>query len=272
MATDMIGFIGAGQMARALARGLVSAGLVQVENLCASDPVAEARTAFQEMVPGARVSTENREIVSAASTIVLAIKPQQMEAVLDEIAEALDDSKLLISIAAGVRLSQIGDQLAPGVRLIRVMPNTPCLVGEGASGYALGIHATVADAQFVDRMLRSVGQTFPLEEELLDAVTALSGSGPAFFSAVLAALSDGGCRMGLPAEVAGGLALQTMLGTATYLQSTGETPELLKKRVSSPGGTTLAGLAALESHHLHEALVAAVEAATRRSRELGSGE
>jgi len=175
----------------------------------------------------------------------------------------------LVSIAAGIKLSQLGAQLGDRSRLIRVMPNTPCLIGEGASGYALGASATAEDAEFVGQMLCSVGQAFLLEEQLLDAVTALSGSGPAFFCAVLEALSDGGSQMGLPADVANSLALQTMAGTAATLQATGESPESLRKRVSSPGGTTLAGLAALESHSLHEALLAAIEAATERSRELG---
>ncbi len=270
MASERIGFIGAGQMARAIAQGLVRADMIRGEQICASDPDAQARDVFEELVPGANVGTENLEVVSAADTIILAIKPQQMEMVVDGIAAAVDDSKLLISIAAGVKLSQLGAQLGDRSRLIRVMPNTPCLIGEGASGYALGAGATEEDAEFTARMLRSVGQAFLLEEQLLDAVTALSGSGPAFFCAVLEALRDGGSRMGLPADVANRLVLQTMAGTAATLQATGESPESLRKRVSSPGGTTLAGLAALESHSLHEALVAAVEAATERSRELGS--
>ncbi len=270
MASERIGFIGAGQMARAIAQGLVRADMIRREQIFASDPDAQARVAFEERVPGANVGAENLEVVSAADTIILAIKPQQMAAVVDGIALAVDDSKLLISIAAGVKLSQLSAQLGDRSRLIRVMPNTPCLIGEGATGYALGAGATAEDADFADRMLRSVGHAFLLEEKLLDAVTALSGSGPAFFCAVLEALSDGGSQIGLPADVANSLALQTMAGTAATLQATGESPESLRKRVSSPGGTTLAGLAALESHSLHEALVAAIKAATERSRELGN--
>lgn len=265
----MIGFIGAGQMARALAQGLVRAGLIEAENLCASDPVTEARAAFLEMVPGSSVGDDNRKTVASAETLVLAIKPQQMETVIDEIAAGLDDTKLVISIAAGVRLSRIAERLAGRPRMIRVMPNTPCLVGQGASGYALGSGTTPNDARFVESLLGSVGSVVRLEEKMLDAVTAVSGSGPAFFCAVLEALGEGGRRMGLPEEVADSLALQTMLGTATYLQSTDERPGLLKQRVSSPGGTTVAGLAALDSAGLSEALISGVEAATRRARELG---
>ncbi|HJN66241.1 MAG TPA: NAD(P)-binding domain-containing protein, partial [Pirellulales bacterium] len=179
MASEKIGFIGAGQMARAIAQGLVRAGMIRREQIFASDPDAQARAAFEERVPGANVGALNLEVVSAADTIILAIKPQQMAAVVDGIALAVDDSKLLISIAAGVKLSQLSAQLGDRSRLIRVMPNTPCLIGEGVSGYALGAGATAEDADFADRMLRSVGHAFLLEEKLLDAVTALSGSGPA---------------------------------------------------------------------------------------------
>jgi len=172
-------------------------------------------------------------------------------------------------VAAGVRLAQLAAGLQTGVRLVRVMPNAPCLVGQGASAYCLGASVGTADSALVSKILSSVGIAFELEEKLLDAVTGLSGSGPAFVCVVIEALSDGGVRMGLPRSVATALAVQTVRGTAEMLAG-GDHPATLKDKVASPGGTTIAGLAALESHGLRAALIAAVEAATRRSIELGS--
>ncbi|HUS40622.1 MAG TPA: pyrroline-5-carboxylate reductase, partial [Pirellulales bacterium] len=169
-----------------------------------------------------------------------------------------------------VRLSQIADQLGSDKRLIRVMPNTPCLVGQSASAFAVGTNATDADAALVEQLLSAVGHAHRLDESLLDAVTGLSGSGPAFVSVFIEALSDGGVRVGLPGNVAMALAVQTVLGTAELIRSTGEHPSVIKDRVASPGGTTIAGLKALETHGFRAAVISAVEAATKRSIELGS--
>ena len=176
--------------------------------------------------------------------------------------------KLVISIAAGITLKTL-DAALPKSRLVRVMPNTPCLVGESASGYSLGPRATEADGALVKQLLESVGRAFVVDEKLLDAVTGLSGSGPAFVYVAIEALSDAGVRMGLPRDVALQLAAQTVRGAATMVLETGEHPGVLKDRVTSPGGTTIAGLAALESGGFRGTLIAAVEAATRRSIELG---
>ena len=265
----MIGFIGAGQMARALAQGFVHAGLFAAEEVLASDPQETARQAFADLLPGAEVDSDNLNLVAKCETIVLAVKPQQMEKVLTEINSAIDSSRLVISIAAGIRLAWLAAQIQHGARLVRVMPNTPCLVGQGASGYALGRGATEQDAEFVARLLHSVGIAFCVDEPQLDAVTAVSGSGPAFLCAVLEALAEGGTQCGLTEDVAATLALQTMQGTATYLRETGISPAELKKRVSSPGGTTVAGLAALEAGNLQSLLRETVEVATRRAEELG---
>ena len=202
--------------------------------------------------------------------IVLAVKPQNVPAVLADLRGRIGGEKLLISIVAGVRLAVLADGLGDG-RLARVMPNMPCLVGASASAYSLGPSATAADGELVAKLLGAVGRAFAVEERLLDAVTGLSGSGPAFVFVMIEALADGGVRMGLPRTVATALAAQTCQGAAAMVLATGEHPAALKDRVASPGGTTIAGLQALEAGGLRAALMAAVEAATRRAVELGGG-
>jgi pyrroline-5-carboxylate reductase len=270
MIQQKIGFLGAGQMARALAGGFVQAGLIDPTHLSASDTSDEAREAFAAAVPGAKVLASNAEVAAAADVVVLAVKPQQVAGVIEKLHGALSSRHLLVSIAAGVRLETLAAGLHGGVRLVRVMPNTPCLVGQSASGYCLGPGATEADGALVNRLLESVGRAFVVEEKLLDAVTGLSGSGPAFVYLMIEALSDGGVRMGLPRNVALTLAAQTVKGAAEMVLTTGDHPALLKDRVASPGGTTISGLAVLEHGGVRSALIGAVEAATRRSIELGS--
>jgi pyrroline-5-carboxylate reductase len=262
------GFIGAGQMARAMAGGFVQAGLIAGSQIRASDPVPASRDAFSAAVTGSIVTAQNSEVVSQSDVVVLSVKPQQLAVVLEEL-RPLVSKQLVISIAAGIRLSKIADALQPGVRLVRAMPNTPCLVGESASAFSLGEHATQQDGELVATLLGSVGKAYRVDEKLLDAVTGLSGSGPAFVYVIIEALSDGGVRMGLPRDVALSLAAQTVLGAAKMVLETGDHPAILKDRVASPGGTTIAGLQALESGGLRAALISAVEAATRRSLELG---
>ena len=267
MLQQTIGFIGAGQMARALASGFVQAGLIAPRQVLAADPSPEALTAFQQALPGARVFSDNASLGQEAEVLFLATKPQQIVSALGSLQAVVGD-KLLVSIAAGVRLSTLAASLGQA-RLVRVMPNTPCLIGQSASGYCLGPRATPADDQLVSQLLGAVGLAFAVEEKLLDAVTGLSGSGPAFVYVIIEALSDGGVRMGLPRDVALALAAQTVRGAAQMVLETGEHPGVLKDRVASPGGTTIAGLQALESGGLRGTLMAAVEAATRRSLELG---
>jgi pyrroline-5-carboxylate reductase len=271
MLSETIGFIGAGQMARALAVGFVRAGLLKASQVLASDPVPAAAQAFHEALPAARMLGSNGAVAAAADILVLAVKPQQMGAVLAELKPALPGPRLVISIAAGVRLATLATGLGSGARLVRVMPNTPCLISQSASGYSLGPGATPADAETVSQLLSAVGRAFQVDEKLLDAVTGLAGSGPAFVYLVIEALSDGGVRMGLPRDVALTLAAQTVRGAAEMVLSTGEHPAMLKDRVASPGGTTIAGLQALEVGGLRGTLMAAVEAATRRSQELATG-
>jgi len=270
MLTQKIGFVGAGQMARALAAGFVKAGLIEPSQVFTSDVARAAVEALQQAVPGARALPTNAALASEVDVLVLAVKPQQIPAVLAELRPALKPKHLVISIAAGIRLAALAQGLGEQVRLVRVMPNTPCLVGESASGFCLGSTATAADGTLVAELLAAVGRAFAVDEKLLDAVTGLSGSGPAFVYLVIEALSDGGVRMGLPRDVALALAAQTVLGAAEMVLQTGDHPAVLKDRVTSPGGTTIAGLQALEAGGLRAALMAAVEAATRRSIELGN--
>lgn len=264
-----IGFLGAGRMATALARAWTQSGRFLRENLLASDPLPAARDAFVRDT-GCRCTADNREVAQHANTIVLAVKPQTMAAVLAEVRDVVQErAPLVVSIAAGITLTQLADAMGAATRLVRVMPNTPCLVGASASGYAPGPRATAEDAAFVQTLLDDVGKAFRVPESLLDAVTGLSGSGPAFVYVMIEALADGGVRVGLPRDVAQALAAQTVLGAAKMVLETGQHPGVLKDAVASPGGTTIAGLHEMERAGVRGALMNAVEAATRRATELG---
>jgi pyrroline-5-carboxylate reductase len=267
VATLKVGFLGAGRMATALAKGWLRADLLRAGGCRASDPLESARQAFTAET-GCPVGADNREVVAASEVLVLAVKPQSMPALLEEI-RSYSGGRLIISIAAGITLRQLTSGLGPNCRLVRVMPNTPCLIGCSASGYSPGNNATTEDIALVDRLLNAVGVAFRLPEHLLDAVTGLSGSGPAFVYLMIEALSDGGVRVGLPRDVATALAAQTVLGAAKMVLETKSHPGVLKDMVASPGGTTIAGLHALERGGVRGALMDAVEAATRRAVELG---
>jgi pyrroline-5-carboxylate reductase len=267
MIEKTIGFIGAGQMARALAQGFVQAGLIRGEAIAAADPSPGAREAFRQAVPSAKIVDSNAAVVRHADVAFLAVKPQSAASATTESGK-IDPNKLVVSIVAGVPLVKLAEQLGT-TRLVRVMPNTPCLVGESAAAYCLGSGASPEDGRLVSGLLAAVGIAFEVDERLMDAVTGLSGSGPAYAYVMIEALADGGVRMGLPRDVALALAAKTLLGAARMVLKTGEHPAVLKDRVASPGGTTIAGLKALEERGLRGALIAAVEAATRRSMELG---
>lgn len=265
-----LGFIGAGQMATALARGFVTKQLVAADRIAAADPFAPSRQRFSEAVPGAAVGNENGSVAHTSDVCILAVKPAQTLAALYEIRDELRSETLVVSIAAGVTLGQLAGALREGTRVVRVMPNTPCLIGRGASAFARGEHATDSDAELVGQLLEAVGTVHEVPEKLLDAVTGLSGSGPAFVYTVIEALSDGGVRAGLPRELAANLAAHTVAGAAEMVLATGEHPAKLRDAVTSPGGTTIAGLEALEAGGLRAALIAAVREATNRATELGS--
>lgn len=270
MIQQTIGFIGGGQMARALAGGLVRSRLTSAERLAVFDPVPAASAAFAAQVPGARLLADNRAVWAASDVVVLAVKPQSVGSVMEQLRGGCGPDKLLVSILAGTPLGRLIDGFGTQ-RVVRVMPNTPSLVGAGAAGYALGPGAARADADLVGQLLGAVGIAVEVPEALLDAVTGLSGSGPAFVYTIIEALSDGGVRAGLPRATATQLAAQTVLGAARMVVEGGEHPAILRDRVASPGGTTIAGLQALEERGVRAALMAAVQAATTRSVELSQG-
>jgi pyrroline-5-carboxylate reductase len=263
------GFIGSGKMATALIKGMIRAGLAPAESICASDPLPAARTGLRSDT-GVNVSDSNLEVARRSEVLVLAVKPQSMREVLDELRPAVSGEHLIVSVAAGVTIASIDDGLGACGRLVRVMPNTPALVGEGASAYAMGPRTVPEDETVVKGCLESVGRAVRVPESLLDAVTGLSGSGPAFVYVMIEALSDGGVRAGLPREVATLLAVQTVLGAAMTVRETGLHPGVLKDQVASPGGTTIAGLHELERGGVRGALMGAVDAAARRSAELAA--
>lgn len=265
-----VGFIGAGRMATALAGGLISAGFTTVENVWASDKFESAKTRFTKET-GAQTLETNLAIMAQADVIILAVKPQQMAEVVQEIKVSLKSQHLIVSIAAGSPLSLFLEVLGENTRLIRVMPNTPCLVGQGASAFSRGGQATDEDASLVESLLSTVGTAVEVPESQLDAVTGLSGSGPAYIYQVIEALSDGGVHMGLPRDIATQLAAQTVKGAAEMVLETGEHPGTLKDAVTSPGGTTIAGIHELEAGGLRHSLMRAVAAATNRSIELSQG-
>lgn len=268
MATKRIGFIGAGRMAQALAAGFLRKGVVTPDLLLASDVSPETRECFRATT-GAEVTADNLEVARRQDVIFLAVKPQHMDVVLRQLAGQLPPDRLVVSIAAGISLAKLEAGLGKGCRVIRVMPNTPCLVGQGASGYALGSCATDEDGRLVGELLSAVGVAVRVEERLMDAVTALSGSGPAFAYLMIETLADAGVRHGLPRDTARLLAAQTLKGAAEMVLVTGSSPSVLKEQVTSPGGTTIAGLAAMESAGFRGSVFAAVKAALERSAQLG---
>ena len=263
-----IGFLGAGKMATALAKGFIRAGLASAKQVIASDPSDTARAAFGKET-GAKTSPSNQAVVKFAEVLVLAVKPDQVAAVLADIRGDFTAKHLLISIAAGVPLARLEAGLSADARLIRVMPNTPALLGASATGFALGKSAQPADAALAQKLFSAVGVSFQVKESLLDAVTGLSGSGPAYVYMFIEGLSDGGVAAGLPRDVATRLAAQTVLGSARMVLETGLHPGALKDMVTSPGGTTIEGVHELEKGKLRGTLISAVRAATEKSRKLG---
>lgn len=265
MAGRTIGFIGAGNMGEALIRGLLRARLVRSQDILICDPSRERRTHLERDYR-VRAVSGNAELARRSGLVFLAVKPQQVPRVLAEIGPAMSRAKLLVSVAAGVPLFRIELHLKTPARLIRAMPNTPALVGEGATAVCYGRSVTAADKALVRRIFDAVGRTVEVEEGLMDAVTGLSGSGPAFVFTVIQALADGGVRVGLPRATALQLAAQTVLGAGRMVLETGVHPIQLRDRVASPGGTTIQGIAALETAAVPGALIAAVQAAAEHSR------
>jgi pyrroline-5-carboxylate reductase len=270
MLKEKIGIIGAGKIGSAIARGVIRAGLVTRNQVMASDVSDVLRQAIATEL-GIKVASENSEVCGFADIVIFAVKPQIIDSVAKEIATKLGKTKLIVSVAAGVPLARIESNLEEGARVVRVMPNIPCVVGAGAAGYAGGAHATGADLENVGAILNSFGIGLPVEEKYLDAVTGLSGSGPAYVFVFIEALADGGVQVGLPREVALKLARQTVYGAARMAIESAKHLGELKDEVTSPGGTTIAGLYALEQKGFRGAVMDAIVNATRRSQELGKG-
>jgi pyrroline-5-carboxylate reductase len=268
--TLTVGFIGCGKMATALAQGFIRANLVAPAQLIGSDVAEESRDAFSRAT-GAATTSRNHEVLQAAEVVVLAVKPNQVQAVIAEIRDGITSSHLILSIAAGVTLARLEEVLPEGTRVVRVIPNTPALVGASATAYAPGRAARVEDNRLVHRLFIAVGSAVELKEPLLDAVTGLSGSGPAYVFLVMEAMSDGGVAAGLPRDVATRLAAQTLFGSAQMVLETGQHPAVLRETVTSPGGTTVEGLHELEKAGVRAALISAVRSAADKARRLGQG-
>jgi pyrroline-5-carboxylate reductase len=269
MEAQRIGFVGAGNMALALLRGLLRAGCVTKEQIRISD-VDQAKCEQCRAAYGVGVAESNQELARWSSVLILAVKPQSLPNALRDSAPSLNPNALVISVAAGVRSSSLADALPPGTRLIRAMPNTPALVGAGVTALSATPTASAEDMLLARSLFDAVGRTVIVDEGHMDAVTGLSGSGPAYVMVIIEALADGGVRAGLARDTALLLATQTVLGSAQLLLDSGEHPAQWKDRVTSPGGTTSAGLAAIEAGRLRHTLALAVEQATRRARELGA--
>jgi pyrroline-5-carboxylate reductase len=266
-----IAMIGGGQMALALAEGFCRAGLLQASDVTVYDPVPAARDRLAARVPGIRLAQSSAEATHAARLIVLAVKPQPAAAACREFAPSLAADAVIVSIVAGLTLDGLAT-LTGSRRIIRVMPNTPCLVGRGVSVVCRTADVPAEDQARVLELLAAVGRVHEADEGLMDAVTGLSGSGPGFLALVVEALADGGVKAGLPRQLALALATETLSGTAALIDQTGEHPAQIKDRVSSPGGTTIAGLAVLEQRGVRGALIDAVVTAAARARELGRGD
>jgi pyrroline-5-carboxylate reductase len=262
-----IGFIGGGNMAEALIKGLLAGG-VPATSIYVAEPYAERRNFLAEHF-AVRCGDANTAVIADSDIVILAIKPQVAENVLKGIGNVEPAGKLFISIMAGVKIAAIEGAFPGEVRVVRVMPNTPALVLEASSAISPGAFATSEDISVALSIFELVGKAWQLEEKLMDAVTGLSGSGPAYVLTFIEALSDAGVKNGLPRDTALGLAAQTVFGTAKLLLETHEHPAVLRDKVTSPGGTTIAGLHALEKAGFRGTLINAVDAATARSRELG---
>lgn len=268
MLKERIGFIGGGKMGEALVKGVLRAKLSSAGKILVSD-VDKGRCQTLEKDTGIKTTQENKKATFHSDIIILAVKPNVMANILEELKSDITSKHLVVSIAAGIPLDFIESFLNEGCRVVRVMPNTPCLVSEAAAGYALGKNATRKDGELVGQILDAVGKSFLLEEKLLDAVTGLSGSGPAFIYMVIEAMADGGVKMGLPRDVSTKLAAQTALGAAKMTLEAGLHLGELKDFVTSPGGTTIEGLHALEKGGVRSAMMNAVEVATKKSKRLG---
>ncbi|KAM6165136.1 pyrroline-5-carboxylate reductase 2 [Erethizon dorsatum] len=268
-----VGFIGAGQLACALARGFTAAGILSAHKIIASSPEMDLPTVSALRKMGVNLTRSNKETVRHSDVLFLAVKPHIIPFILDEIGADVQARHIVVSCAAGVTISSVEKKLMafqPAPKVIRCMTNTPVVVREGATVYATGTHALVEDGQLLEQLMSSVGFCTEVEEDLIDAITGLSGSGPAYAFMALDALADGGVKMGLPRRLAVRLGAQALLGAAKMLLDSEDHPGQLKDNVCSPGGATIHALHFLESGGFRSLLINAVEASCIRTRELQS--
>lgn len=271
MKDTAIGFVGAGQMARALAGGFVASGQVKAEQIYFVNPGDENAERFLESVPGAQRCETDEALMDQVDLVWLAVKPQVMASVARPLAKHVRAEQVIVSIAAGLTLPVLADWLGHN-RIIRVMPNTPCLVGRGVCVFSCGGSITKDDRDGVHRLLQSVGLAKEVPEKMIDPITGVSGSGPAFVMTVIEAIADGGVKAGIPRSLALELAIETLVGSAELLKVTGKHPAELRDQVASPAGTTIYGLSALESGGLRASLIDAVFRASSRAKKLAPGE
>ena len=264
-----LGFIGAGKMATAIAKGAVAAGLCTPVELTGSARSAETRDRFEAETGGGTATSDNDAVFIHSEIVFLCVKPADACATLRRHAGSILQCPFIVSVAAGVALADLQAAAGQETALVRAMPNTPCLVGKGATAYARGATVTDTQAAKVERIFAAIGDVHAVPENLIDAVNGLSGSGPAYVYLVIEALADGGVLMGLPRKLAASLAAQTVLGAAETVRQTGRHPAELREAVASPGGTTMAALESLEHDGARAAFMGAVRAATERAREMG---
>jgi pyrroline-5-carboxylate reductase len=265
-----IAIIGGGKMGSIIARGLITQKMAAPKNIIISDIDARRLDVLRKSLKTG-ISHDNLKAVKGVDIIILAVKPQNMAATLQEIRSAVTKSKILISIAAGITTKFIESNLVKGIRVVRVMPNTPALVGEGAAAVAAGRYAKAADVKLARSIFNAVGISVEVKEKLMDAVTGLSGSGPAYFFLIIEALIEAGLKTGLSRTLAKKLATQTMLGAARLCIESDKEPAQLREMVTSPNGTTFAGLKVMEKRKIRDTIIATVKAATNRSKELAKG-
>lgn len=263
-----LGFVGSGQMATAIAAGVVSSGLLPGDAICTFDPNESTSREFAKQAPGAVVLGSNAEVLKNSETVLLAVKPQVLSQVSAALKGMFRADQLLVSILAGITIERLAE--ATGAqRVVRVMPNTPCLVRQGVSGFACCPEVSASQKEFVKQVLGAVGDAYEIGEHLINPLTGVSGSGPAYVMSFIESVSDGGVLMGLPRDLATKLAIQTVLGAASLAKESSEHPAVLRERVTSPGGTTAAALQALDDRAFRGAVIAAVQAASKRADELG---
>lgn len=263
-----LGFIGAGTMAKAIINGIISSGIIGKQSIIASEISQEAAKKASEEL-GIDIVTDNKQLLEFSDVIVLCVKPYAIEGVLKELKDFVNEEKLIVSIAAGVNTQSIEDIIGKKTPVIRVMPNTPSLIKEGMAAICRGQYASRGDCDFIMRLFSATGRCIEVEEKLINAVTGISGSGPAFMYLIIDALADGGVKMGLKKDVAVELAAQTAIGAAKMVLETGKHPAILKDEVTTPGGCTIAGLSVMENEHVRSALIKTVQETAKTAAGLG---